>query len=237
MTPTPHNQAVKGDVAETVLMPGDPLRAKFIAETFLKDAVQFNSVRGMYGFTGFYNDKRVSVMGSGMGVPSIAIYSYELYHFYEVNNIIRIGTAGSLSSGLKIKDIVMAQAACTDSGYAAQYGLFGSYAPVASYGLLEKAIAAARQKNISFQVGNVLSSDIFYHDNKDALATWRKMGVIAVEMEAAGLYMNAARAGKNALCILTISDEVFEGIVTTPEERQTSFTNMMEIALETAVSA
>ena len=236
MTPTPHNQAVKGDIAETVLMPGDPLRAKFIAETFLKDAVQFNSVRGMYGFTGFYNDKRVSVMGSGMGVPSIAIYSYELYHFYEVNNIIRIGTAGSLSSGLKIKDIVMAQAACTDSGYAAQYGLFGSYAPVASYCLLEKATAAARQKNISFQVGNVLSSDIFYHDNKDALATWRKMGVIAVEMEAAGLYMNAARAGKNALCILTISDEVFEGIVTTPEERQTSFTNMMEIALETAVN-
>jgi purine-nucleoside phosphorylase len=237
MTPTPHNQAKKGDIAETVLMPGDPLRAKFIAETFLTSAEQFNQVRGMFGFTGFYKGKRVSVMGSGMGIPSITLYTYELYNFYDVNNIIRIGTAGSLSPDLKIKDICIAQAACTDSGFAAQFGLFGSYAPTASFSLLEKAVAAARQKGAGFQVGNVLSTDIFYHDNKDALALWRKMGVLAVEMEGAGLYMNAARAGRNALCILTISDEVFTGVETTPEERQTGFTSMMEIALETAVNA
>ena len=237
MTPTPHNQAMKGDIAETVLMPGDPLRAKFIAETFLNDAVQFNQVRGMLGFTGYYKGKRISVMGSGMGVPSITLYTYELYNFYDVNNVIRVGTAGSLSSSLKVKDIAIAQAACTDSGFGAQFGLFGSYAPVASYNLLENAVAAARNKGMSFQVGNVLTTDIFYHDNKEALAIWKKMGVIAVEMEAAGLYMNAVRAGKNALCILTISDEVFERIETTPEERQTGFTNMIEIALETAIKS
>ncbi|MDR1558750.1 MAG: purine-nucleoside phosphorylase [Clostridiales bacterium] len=237
MTPTPHNQAKKGDIAETVLMPGDPLRAKFIAETFLTDAAQFNQVRGMFGFTGLYKGKRVSVMGSGMGIPSITLYTYELYNFYGVNNIIRIGTAGSISRNLKVKDICIAQAACTDSGFAAQFGLLGSYAPTASFSLLEKAVAAARHKDVSFQVGNVLSTDIFYHDNKDALTLWSRMGVLAVEMESAGLYMNAARAGKNALCILTISDEVFEGIETTSEERQTGFTKMMEIALETAVNA
>ena len=237
MTPTPHNQAIKGDIAETVLMPGDPLRAKFIAETFLKDPVQFNQVRGMFGFTGTYRGKRVSVMGSGMGIPSITLYTYELYNFYDVENIIRIGTAGSLSPSLKIKDIAIAQAACTDSGFAAQFCLPGTFAPIASYDLLEKAVSISKQRGIKYQVGNVLSTDIFYDDNKDALALWRKMGVIAVEMEAAGLYMNAARAGKNALCILTISDEIFESVETSSEERQTGFTNMMEIALETAMSA
>ena len=236
MTPTPHNQAIKGDIAETVLMPGDPLRAKFIAETFLENAVQFNQVRGMLGFTGTYKGERVSVMGSGMGIPSISLYSYELYNFYGVENIIRVGTAGSLSPSLKIKDIAIAQAACTDSGYAAQFGLPGTFAPIASYGLLEKAADIAKRLGFKCQVGNVLSTDTFYDDNKGALALWRKMGVIAVEMEAAGLYMNAARAGKNALCILTISDEIFENIETSPEERQTSFTNMMEIALETAAA-
>ena len=236
MTPTPHNQAIKGDIAETVLMPGDPLRAKYIAETYLDGARMFNQVRGMFGFTGTYKGKRVSVMGSGMGIPSITLYSYELYHFYDVENIIRVGTAGSLTPGLKIKDIAIAQAACTDSAFAAQFVLPGTFAPIAGYGLLEKAVSIAKQKGIKYQVGNVISTDTFYDDNTDALKLWRKMGVIAVEMEAAGLYMNAARAGKNALCILTISDEIFEGVETSSEERQTGFTNMMEIALETAVS-
>ena len=237
MTPTPHNQALKGDIAETVLMPGDPLRARFIAEAYLDSAVQFNQVRGMFGFTGTYKGKRVSVMGSGMGIPSISLYSYELFNFYDAENIIRVGTAGSLSPGLKIKDIVIAQGACTDSRYAEQFGLPGTFAPLASYNLLEKAAAAAKQTGVKYRIGNVLSSDIFYNDNKGALALWRKMGVIAVEMEAAGLYINAARAGKNALCILTISDEIFENIETSPEERQTGFVKMMEIALETAVNA
>jgi len=237
MTPTPHNHAKKGDIAETVLMPGDPLRAKFIAETYLENAVQFNQVRGMFGFTGFYKGKRLSVMGSGMGIPSITLYSYELYNFYGVDNIMRIGTAGSLSPSLKIKDIVIAQAACTDSNFAAQFNLPGTFAPAASYSLLEKAVCAAKQNGANYQVGSVVSTDIFYHDNNDALALWKKMGVLAVEMECAGLYMNAARAGKNALCILTISDEIFENIQTSPEERQTGFTNMMEIALETAINA
>jgi len=176
------------------------------------------------------------VMGSGMGIPSITLYTYELYHFYDVDNIIRVGTAGSLTPDLKVKDVVIAQAACTDSGFAAQFGLPGTFAPIASYHLLEKAVETAKQKGIPYKVGNVVSTDIFYHDNKDALVLWKKMGVIAVEMESAGLYMNAARAGKNALCVLTISDEIFEGVETTPEERQTGFTSMMEIALETAVS-
>jgi len=232
--PTPHNQAQKGDIAGTVLMPGDPLRAKFIAETYLENAVLFNNVRGMYGFTGTYKGKPVSVMGSGMGIPSVALYSYELYHFYDVSNIIRVGSAGSLSPNLKIKDIAIAQAACTDSAYAAQFGLPGTFAPIAGFSLLEKAAAIAKRSGVRYQVGSVLSTDSFYHDNKNALALWRDMGVIAVEMESAGLYMNAARAGRNALCILTISDEIFEGMETTPEERQTGFSNMIEIALETA---
>jgi len=237
MKPSPHNDAHVGDIAETVLMPGDPLRAKFIAETFLDSAVLFNQVRGMYGYTGMYKGKRVSVMGSGMGIPSITLYTYELYHFFNVENIIRIGTAGSMASDLKVKDIVIAQGSCTDSNFAAQFGLPGYFAPIASYGLLEKAVSVAKGKGVHYRVGNVLSTDIFYHDNENALRLWTKMGVIAVEMESAGLYMNAARAGKNALCILTISDEVFERVEATAQERQTGFTDMMEIALETALIA
>ena len=231
--PTPHNAAKIGDIASTVLMPGDPLRAKFIAETFLTDPVCYNTVRGMYGYTGYYKGKRVSVQGSGMGVPSIGIYSHELYHFYGVQNIIRVGSAGAIDPSLKMRDLVVAMGACTNSNYAAQYELPGTYAPIASYSLVEKAVAAAHARSLPVKVGNVLSSDIFY-DESAPLLKWQKMGVLAVEMESAGLYMNAARAGKNALTLLTISDCPFTGEETTAEERQSTFTQMMEIALEIA---
>ena len=234
--PTPHIGAKEGDFAKTVLMPGDPLRAKFIAETFLTDAVQVNTVRGMYGYTGTYKGKRVSVMGSGMGMPSIGIYSYELFSFYNVENIMRIGTAGALSEKLKIRDVVFGIGACTNSNYAAQYQLPGTYAPTASFNLLRKAVEAAEAMDgIRYQVGNLLSSDTFYSDSTLDV-NWRKMGVLAVEMEAAALYMNAARLGKNALAICTISDSIVTGEATTAEERQTSFRDMMHIALETAAA-
>ena len=233
--PTPHIEAQPGAIAETVLMPGDPLRAKFIAETFLTNVKQYNSVRGMLGFTGEYKNKRVSVQGSGMGIPSIGIYSYELYAGYGVRNILRVGTTGSIQDDLHVRDVVIAQAACTDSNFMAQYGLSGTFAPIASYTLLETAVATAREKNVRFRVGNVLSSDLFYSADESAMAKWRGMGVLAVEMESAGLYANAAKLGKNALCILTVSDCIFTGEVTTAQERQTAFTDMMEIALETAI--
>ena len=233
--PTPHIGARLGDIAETVLMPGDPLRAKFIAETFLTDHVQYNGVRGMLGFTGTYKGKRVSVQGSGMGIPSIGIYSYELYAFYGVKNIMRVGTTGSMQDGLKLRDIVIAQGACTDSNFMSQYDLPGTYAPIASYPLLETAVSVAKEKNVRYAVGNVLSSDLFYSADETALTRWKKMGVLAVEMEGAGLYANAARTGNNALCLLTVSDCIFTGEVTTAQERQTAFTDMMEIALETAI--
>ena len=233
--PTPHIGAInKNDIAETVLMPGDPLRAKFIAETFLQNISQYNSVRGMLGYTGTYKGKRVSVQGSGMGVPSMGIYSYELFNFYDVQNIIRVGTAGGMSTDIKVKDIVIAQGACTNSNYALQYGLEGTFAPLASYNLLEKSVQVAREKNANFKVGNVLTSDTFYGDNPDAIKEWQKMGVLAVEMESAGLFMTASRASKNALCIVTISDCIITGEATSSEERQTAFTDMMEIALDTA---
>lgn len=235
MIPTPHIEAKKDEVAETVLMPGDPLRAKFIAENFLEDVKQYNAVRGMFGYTGTYRGERVSVQGSGMGIPSIGIYSYELYNFYDVKNIIRIGTAGAISLDLDIKDIVIANGACTDSNFAKQYNLNGTFAPTSTYELLEVAVSEARKKDVKFKVGNVLSSDIFYGDDKTSMEKWQKMGVLAVEMESAGLFLNAARLGKNALCILTISDCIFTHKATTSEERQTSFTSMMEIALETAI--
>lgn len=232
---TPHNNANAGDIAETVLMPGDPLRAKFIAENFLEDAVEYNTVRGMYGYTGYYKGKRISVQGSGMGGPSMGIYSYELIHFYGVKNIIRIGSAGALNKDLKIQDLVIAMGACTDSNYASQYNLPGTYSPIASFELVNKAYDIAKEKNIPAVVGNILSSDIFYNDGGlDVLKSWSKMNVLAVEMEAAALYMNAQRAGVNALCILTISDLPFEGVATTALERQTAFTKMMEVALELA---
>lgn len=235
LVPTPHNAAKAGDIAETILLPGDPLRAKFIAETFLENPVQYNTVRGMFGYTGTYKGKRISVQGTGMGIPSIGIYSYELIHFYGVKNLIRIGSAGAIDDSLKLHDIVIGMGACTDSNFASQYNLPGTFAPTASYKLVEGAVNAARELNIEAKVGNILSSDVFYGENGlDSLKSWQKMGVLAVEMESAGLYMNAARAGVNALCMLTISDCPFTGELTSAEERQTAFTNMMKVALEMA---
>ena len=232
--PTPHNGAKEGEIAKTVLMPGDPLRAKFIAETYLTDVLCFNTVRNMLGYTGMYHGKRVSVMGGGMGIPSVGIYTYELFNFYGVENIIRIGSAGGIADNVHVRDVVIGMGACTNSNYAAQYNLPGTFAPVASYDLLKSADAAAERLNVHTVVGNVLSSDTFYDDNPDALSAWKKMGVLAVEMEAAALYMNAARAGKNALCLLTISDCPFTGESLSAQERQTGFTQMREIALAIA---
>lgn len=231
--PTPHITAKLGDFAKTVLMPGDPLRSKFIAENFLTDITKVNNVRGINGYTGFYKGKRVSVMASGMGMPSMGIYSYELYNFYDVENIIRVGSAGAIKDNLKLRDIVIASSASTNSNFAIQYNLPGIYAPTASFELVEKAVAIARKMGIEPAVGNVYSSDIFY-DDALSLKAWQKMGVLAVEMEAAALYMNAARAGKKALCICTISDCPLTGEACSAEQRQNSFTTMMELALELA---
>jgi purine-nucleoside phosphorylase len=231
---TPHNAAQPGDIAKTVLMPGDPLRAKYIAENFLEDVTCFNTVRNMFGYTGTYNGKRVSVMGGGMGMPSIGIYSYELYHFYGVESIIRIGSAGGIGDDIKVRDVVIGMGASTDSNYAEQYKLPGTFAPIADFSLLRKAVEVAEEKNIKVVVGNILSSDHFYNDFEQTNALWKKMNVAAVEMEAAALYMIAARANKKALCILTVSDHVFTGESLPAEERQTSFREMMEIALEVA---
>lgn len=232
---TPHNNAKIGDIAETVLMPGDPLRAKFIAENYLENAVCYNEVRGMFGFTGTYKGTRISVQGSGMGMPSMAIYSHELYNIYGVENIIRIGTAGAIAESVNLRDIVIAMSASTNSNYASQYNLPGTYAPTASWKLLSSAVDVAEKNGCSYHVGNIFSSDTFY-DDADSLAQWQKMGVLAIEMETAALYMTSARAGKNALCILTVSDCPLHNLSTTPEERQTSFRTMMEIALDTAVT-
>jgi len=231
-TPTPHNSAKKGDIAKTVLMPGDPLRAKYIAENYLTDVTMFNTVRNMFGYTGKYNGKEVSVMGGGMGMPSVGIYTYELYNFYDVDNIIRIGSAGAYADDIKVRDIIIAMSASTDSNYANQFCLPGTIAPTASYKLLSKAVEAAKKKNIEPKVGNVLCSDCFYNDNKEAAASWKKMGVLAVEMESAALYLNAQRAKKDALCILTVSDHVFTNEALSAEERQVGFGQMMEIALD-----
>ncbi|MCR5110871.1 MAG: purine-nucleoside phosphorylase [Ruminococcus sp.] len=232
---TPHNNAKKGDIAKTVLMPGDPLRAKFIAETYLDNAVCYNEVRGMLGFTGTYKGVPVSVQGSGMGMPSIGIYSWELFNEYDVENIIRVGTAGAVADKVELRDVIISMSASTNSNYAAQYRLPGTYAPTASWSLLSAAVKAAEEKGSRFHVGNVLSSDTFY-DDADSLADWQKMGVLGIEMETAALYMNAARAGKNALGIFTVSDCPLRGLSTSAEERQTSFRDMMEIALETAAA-
>ena len=234
---TPHNGAEKGDIAKTVLMPGDPLRAKFIAETYLDDVICFNTVRNMFGYTGTYKGKRISVMGSGMGMPSIGIYSYELFNHYDVDQIMRIGSAGAISDRIKVRDIIIAMGACTDSNYAYQFGLKGTFAPIGDYQLLERAVKEAQGLGITPVVGNVLSSDVFYNDDPSVNHSWAKMGVMAVEMEAAALYMNAARAGKKALCILTVSDHILQGISISPEERQTGFSKMMELALNTATGA
>ncbi len=230
-TPTPHNQAVFGQIAKTVLMPGDPLRAKVLAETYLENPVQYNTVRGMFGYTGTYKGKVISVQGSGMGCPSMGIYSYELYNFYGVERIIRIGSAGAIDPTLHIGDLVIGMGACTNSNYASQYQLPGVFAPIASFELVKKAQEAATELSVPYRVGNLLSSDTFYDDRADNLLQWQKMGVLAVEMESAALYLNAARAGKEALTICTISDCPLSGEATTSEERQNRFTQMMEVAL------
>ena len=229
-TPTPHIGAQYGEIAETVLMAGDPLRAKFIAENFLTNPVQFNEVRGMLGFTGTYEGKRVSVMGHGMGIPSIGIYTYELYNFYGVKTIIRVGSAGAYSTDLHIGDLILAQGACTDSNYGRQYQLAGTFAPIGDFDLIRRAADECERLGIRYKVGNVLSTDIFYSDTP-VIDGWLKMGVLGVEMEASALYMNAARSGNKALVICTVSDHVITGEVTTSEERRTAFTDMMEVAL------
>ncbi len=231
--PTPHISAKKGEFAKTVLMPGDPLRAKYIAENYLENPVLVNNVRGVQGYTGTYKGKRVSVMASGMGIPSIGIYSHELYNFYDVDNIIRIGSAGAMQPHIKLRSLVFGQGACTNSNFAHQFGMPGTIAPIASYELLEKAVETAKQKGIDYNVGNILSSDTFYDDGAGS-AVWGKMGVLAVEMESAALYLNAARAGKKALCICTISDHLLTGEALDAEQRQNSFHEMMELALEIA---
>ena len=230
--PTPHNNAKYGEIAKKVLMPGDPLRAKYIAEHYLENAECVNKVRNMFAYTGTYKGKEVTVMGGGMGIPSIGIYSYELFNFYDVDQIIRIGSAGSLQDDINLFDVVLAQGACTDSNYASQYCLPGTFAPISSYELLKSAADAAERLNIPYRVGNVVSGDVFYNDNPTVNESWKKMGVLCVEMECAALFMNAARAGKQALGILTISDHIFKHEITTAEQRETGFTRMMEIALE-----
>ena len=232
--PTPHIAAKKGDFAQTVLMPGDPLRAKFIAENFLDKTRLVNNLRGIQGYTGYYKNKRVSVMASGMGQPSIGIYSYELFNFYDVENIIRVGSCGCFDKDLHVRDLILAMGACTNGNYAAQYNLPGTFCPIADFGLLKKAASECEKKTLNYKVGNVLSSDMFY-DDADSGMLWTKMGVLGVEMEAAALYMNAARAGKKALAVLSVSDSFVhkEGNLS-GDEREKSFTDMMKVALEIA---
>ena len=233
--PTPHIGAGKGEIAQTILLPGDPLRAKYIADNFLTDVTQFNATRNMLGFTGQYKGRPVSVMGTGMGCPSMGIYSYELIHFYGCKNLIRIGTAGAMRPEVKVRDIVFGMGACTTSNYVKQFRLPGDYSCVCSYELLSRAVKAAEDRGLSYHVGNILSSDMFYDPDIPAVGTsWDRMGVLAVEMESAALYSNAAYGGANALCILTISDSLITGEATTAQERQTSFSSMMEVALELA---
>lgn len=231
---TPHINAPEGAFAKTVLMPGDPLRAKFIAETFLTDAKLVNNVRGVQGYTGTYQGIPVSVMASGMGIPSMGIYSYELFNFYGVENIIRIGSAGAMHADLKVMSIVAAMGACTDSNFAKQYDVNGTFAPIANYTLLETAVGVAREMGQEMSVGNVSCSDVFY-DKSGKLLNWAKLGVLCAEMESVALYCNAAAAGKRALTLLTISDNIVTGEELSAEERQLGFTKMMEIALKTAV--
>lgn len=229
-TPTPHNAAVEGQIAKTVLMPGDPLRAKLLADTYLENVEQFNTVRNMFGYTGTYKGQPVSVMGSGMGMPSIGIYSYELFNFYGVDNILRIGSAGGLAPEVKLRDIVIGMSSSTDSNYPSQYGMPGTIVPTADFGLLSKAVAGAEKLGYPVRVGNILASDVFYTvDNSHS--KWASMDVLAVEMESAALYLNAMYAHKHALTLLTISDLPLTGEALTAEERQTSFTQMMEVAL------
>ena len=232
--PTPHISAKKEDIAKTVLMPGDPLRSEFIAKTFLKNPVLANDIRGVHGYTGEYNGKKVTVMASGMGQPSIGIYSYELYNFYDVDAIIRVGTCGSFHPDLHARDIIVAMGACTNGNYAMQYKLPGTFAPIADFDLVRRAAEECEKAGVNYKVGNIFSSDTFYDDANSGM-DWAKMGVLGVEMESAALYCNAARAGKKALCICTVSDSfIYPEENTTAEERQNSFTAMMKIALNLA---
>ncbi|MCQ2334809.1 MAG: purine-nucleoside phosphorylase [Paludibacteraceae bacterium] len=228
-TPTPHIGAQYGEIAETVIMAGDPLRAKLMAERYLENPVQFNSVRNMLGYTGTYQGKRVSVMGHGMGIPSIGIYTYELYNFYGVKTIIRVGSCGARQMHVHVGDLVIAMGSCTDSNYAAQYDLPGQYAPIADFDLVRKAAEAAERFGYTYHVGNVFSADVFYSEDPRK-NNWTKMGVLADEMEAPSLYMNAARSGNRALVICTVSDHILTGEATTAEERQNTFTKMMDVA-------
>lgn len=232
--PTPHITAKKDDFAKTVLMPGDPLRAKFIAENFLENAVLVNNVRGVQGYTGYYKGKRVSVMASGMGQPSMGIYSYELFKFYGVDNIIRIGSCGSFSKDLHVQDIIIAMGACTNGNYASQYKLNGTFSAIADYNLVNKAVELCKEVGAKYKVGNILSSDTFYDDSNSGL-DWAKMGVLGVEMESYALYCNACRLNKSALTICTVSDSfIYPEENTSTKEREVSFTKMMEIALSLA---
>ena len=241
-TPTPHISAKPGDFGKTVLMPGDPLRSKFIAENFLEKPVLVNNVRGVQGYTGYYKGVKVSVMASGMGMPAIGIYSHELYNAYGVENIIRVGSAGAIQEHINLYDLVIGQGACTDSNFAHQFHLPGTFAPIASFELLTAAVDAAKANGAVYHVGNINSSDVFYGDHEgvpeglDSVYALKKMGVLALEMEAAALYMNAARYGKRALCICTISDHILTGEETTSDQRQTAFTTMMKVALDVAVA-
>ena len=241
-TPTPHISAKPGDFGKTVLMPGDPLRSKFIAENFLENPVLVNNVRGVQGYTGTYKGVKVSVMATGMGMPAMGIYSHELFNGYGVENIIRVGSAGAIQEHIKLYDLVLGQGACTDSNFAHQFHLPGAFAPICSYELLTKAVEAAKALGVRYHVGNINSSDTFYGDHEgvpeglDSVYGLKKMGVLALEMEAAALYMNAARYGKRALCICTISDHILTGEETTSAERQTAFTTMMKVALDVAAA-
>ena len=232
--PTIHIKSEKDKVAKTVLMPGDPLRAKFIAETFLEGAELFNNVRGVQGYAGSWKGSRVSVMASGMGMPSIGIYSYELYNGFDVENIIRVGSAGALREDVALRDIVFGQGACTNSNFGAQFHMAGTIAPIADFGLLTTAVERAKVIGARTHVGNILSADTFYDDFPEDATNWNRMGVLAVEMEAAALYLTAARHGKRALAMCTISDHLLEHTGLTAEERERSFTQMIEIALDTA---
>ena len=233
--PTPHNAALEGQIAKTVLMPGDPLRAQYVAEHYLENVTCFNTVRNMLGFTGTYQGQPVSVMGGGMGMPSVGIYTYELFNFYEVDQIIRIGSAGGLAEGVQLRDLVIGMGACTDSNYAAQFNMPGTYAPLADSDLLRRAVNKAEELGVPTRVGNILSTDVFYNADPTVNERWASMGVLAVEMEAAALYLNAAYAKKHALCLLTVSDLPLSGEALSAKERQTSFTQMMEVALALAI--
>lgn len=231
-----HNEAGPGQIGNIVLMPGDPLRAKYIAETYLTDSFCYNRVRGMNGYTGYYKNKKISVQGSGMGIPSMGIYSYELYHDYDVDMIIRVGTAGAISTDVQVGELILAMGCCTNSNFTAQYHLPGSFSPIADYGLLEAAVNQARKSGIPFHVGNIYSSDVFYEDQKGEKGEWKKMGVLAQEMETLSLYCTAARAGKRALSMLTAGSSLHQQKTLTNEEREQNLDSMIRCALEVAVS-